>query len=73
MKLLLVQFAVETLGSWSSGGKSFIKSITPRLIASTGDRRANSVFAQRIGIAIQRGNAASILATIPRGQDLYSN
>ncbi|CAH2232343.1 jg26186, partial [Pararge aegeria aegeria] len=70
---IFVPFAVETLGPWSNSAKKFIQNITPRLIASTGDRRAGSFFAQRIGIAIQRGNAASILATIPRGHDLYNN
>lgn len=35
--------------------------ITPRLIVSTD--KAGSFFAQRIGIPIQRGNAASIFAT----------
>ncbi|CAH2088946.1 unnamed protein product [Euphydryas editha] len=70
---VFVPFAVETLGPWSSSAKKILKELTPRLIASTGDRRAGAFFAQRIGIAIQRGNAASILGTIPRGHDLYQN
>lgn len=31
------------------------------------------LFAQRISLAVERGNAASIIDTIPDGQDLYSN
>ncbi|XP_052741445.1 uncharacterized protein LOC128198735 [Bicyclus anynana] len=69
---IFVPFAVETLGPWSRSAKKFFRTISPRLVASTGDRRAGSFFAQRISLAVQRGNAASILATIPRGHDLYS-
>ncbi|KAI8433681.1 hypothetical protein MSG28_015679 [Choristoneura fumiferana] len=34
---------------------------------TTGDRRAGSFLAQRISLAIQRGNAASIFGTMPQG------
>ncbi|CAH2207945.1 jg1547 [Pararge aegeria aegeria] len=36
------------------------------VIESTGDPRAGSYLDQRINLAIQRGNAASILGTVPR-------
>ena len=36
----------------------------------SGERRASSFLSQRISLAIQRGNAASIISTIPKGKSL---
>lgn len=66
---IFVPFGVETFGPWGPSAREFLKKISPRLIAAAGDRRAGCFFAQRISIAIQRGNAASVLATMPHGQD----
>ncbi|CAH2244058.1 jg18121 [Pararge aegeria aegeria] len=46
--------------------RALFKELSKRVIESTGDPRAGSYFAQRISLAIQRGNAASILGTVPR-------
>lgn len=62
-----VPFGVETLGPWGPGALSLFKEISKRLIDATGDRRAGSYLAQRISLAIQRGNAASIFGTMPQG------
>jgi hypothetical protein len=51
------------LGSW--GARSLFKEIAKRLVDASRDQRAGSLFAQRISIAIQRGNAASLLGTLP--------
>ena len=45
--------------------------IGKRIIEVTGDKKAKSYLFQRIGIAVQRGNAASIMGTVPPGQKLY--
>lgn len=45
----------------------------PRLIDYTGDKRAFAFFPGEQGIANQRENAASNLATIPCGHDLQHN
>lgn len=63
-------FAVETLGPWGPSLKNFLNKISPRLCAASGDVRAGSFLAQRIAIAIQRGNAASILGTMPHCEGL---
>lgn len=63
---LFLPFAVETMGPWGREAKLFFQDISARLIESSGDRRAGSYFAQRISLAIQRGNAASLLGTLPR-------
>jgi len=41
------------------------KEIARRLIDASHDQRAGFYFAQRISIAIQLGNAASLLGTLP--------
>jgi hypothetical protein len=63
-------FAVETLGPWSPGAHELFGQLSKNLIKVSGDHRAGSFLAQRIGIAIQRGNAASLMGTLPQGSDL---
>jgi hypothetical protein len=55
----------ETLGPWSLECKTFIDFIGAKLMIESGDSRAKSFFYQRISLAIQRGNAANILGTLP--------
>lgn len=62
--------AMETFGPWSSDTKRFIKEVSARLINASGDPRAGFFLAQRLGLAVQRGNAASILGTMPQAGDL---
>ena len=57
--------AVETLGPMGSDAHTLIRDLGGRLRAETGEHRSTSFLYQRISIAIQRGNAASVLATIP--------
>ncbi|XP_069360016.1 uncharacterized protein [Maniola hyperantus] len=63
---VFVPFGVETLGPWGPGARALFEEIAKRVIESTGDPRAGSYLGQRISLAIQRGNAASILGTMPR-------
>ncbi|XP_060810710.1 uncharacterized protein LOC132904401 [Amyelois transitella] len=53
-----VPFGVETLGPWGKGARELHKALSKSLWEATGDPRAGSFLAQRIAIAIQRGNAA---------------
>lgn len=57
---------IETMDPWGDDGRKLIDEIGKKLIQSTGEPRAKSFLIQRIGIANQRGNAASILGTIPQ-------
>ena len=57
--------AVETLGPMGQEAHQLIKELGGRLRAETGELRSTSFLYQRISIAIQRGNAASVMATIP--------
>ncbi|CAH2232164.1 jg12329 [Pararge aegeria aegeria] len=63
---IFVPFGVETLGSWGPEARALFKELSKRVIESTGDPRAGSYLGQRISLAIQRGNAARILGTVPR-------
>ena len=67
---IVMPVAAETLGSWGPMALSFIKDIGSRIKDVTGDKRATSHLFQRLSICIQRGNAASVMGTIPSGQQL---
>jgi hypothetical protein len=58
--------AVETLGPWSADMKSFMRAMTKRLVDASGDHRAGAYLSQRISLAIQRGNAASVMGSMPQ-------
>lgn len=65
-----VGFAVETLGPFSDGARRLVDDLGRLLISTSGDPRSKSFLTQRIGIEIQRGNAASILGTVPNSESL---
>jgi hypothetical protein len=55
----------ETLGPWCKEAIDFINVIGNRLIAESGDSKSKKFLFERISLAIQRGNAASIRGTFP--------
>ena len=57
--------AVETMGTWSSEAKLLFNRIGKMMEEVHGDIRLGNYFKQRIFIAIQKGNAASVMGTIP--------
>lgn len=63
-------FAVETMGPWSEEATNFANKLGDLLIRETGEARAKLFFMQNISIAIQRGNAASVMGTFPSGANL---
>ena len=62
-------FRVETLGSWGPSVHLVFRGIAKRLVESSRDQRAGLFLGRRISIAIQRGNAASLLGTCPIDSD----
>ncbi|KPJ21420.1 Paired box protein Pax-2-B [Papilio machaon] len=54
------------LGPWGPSARRLFKETAKRLVYITGDRRHSSYLGQRISLAIQRGNAASIFGTLPK-------
>jgi hypothetical protein len=65
-----VPIAVETLGSIGDDASDFFHQLGRRIAHVTGERRATEFLLQRLSIAIQRGNAASVLGTVDRASQL---
>jgi hypothetical protein len=57
--------AFETLGRWCDEAESFIDAIGTKLFLATGNSKARYYLKQRISLALQRGNGASILGRLP--------
>jgi hypothetical protein len=64
-----VPVAIETLGTWGAAGLSFINEVGRKIASVSGDMRAASFLRQRLSLAVQRGNAASILGTLAATSD----
>ena len=58
-----VPIAFETMGALCSAENDLISAIGSRITSSSGDPRETSFLRQRLSVAIQRGNAASILSS----------
>jgi hypothetical protein len=67
-RFFFVPVAVETLGAYGSEALKFIDALGDRLKTVSGDVRAAFFLKQRISLAVQRGNAAAILGTLPAGK-----
>ena len=57
----LTPVAIETSGVIGPKSLEFLKELGRRVRRQTGDERAASFLLQRISVAVQRGNAVSIL------------
>ena len=51
-------------------GLKFIKEIGSRMAQENGEKRSTSYLFQSISIATQRGNAASVIGTVPNTKKL---
>ena len=60
----------ETFGPAGKEAKKLLNFIGKRLTVSTGEKRSTQFLWQRCSIEIQRGNAISVLATIPYSRGL---
>lgn len=58
-----IPICVETFGPWAEG-KKLVRKIGELLKEVTGEKRLTSFPIQRISVAVQKGNAASILGTV---------
>jgi hypothetical protein len=64
-----VPIAVETLGALGDDATDFLHQLGRRIAAVTGERRSTEFLLQRLSVAIQRGNAASVLGTVDASAD----
>ena len=58
---IVMPVAMETMGAWGQQGLKF-----ERIATATGDKRATYFLFQAISMAVQRGNVASIIGSIPK-------
>ncbi|XP_055336340.1 uncharacterized protein LOC129586883 [Paramacrobiotus metropolitanus] len=54
----------ETFGSFGSSAKKLVKEVGKRVELQTGEIRSHEFLKQNISLAIQRGNAASVMGTV---------
>ena len=67
---MFVPIAVETFSSWGSEGFKLVKEIGKKVMEETGEKRSAFFITQSISIAIQIGNASSVLGTVPHWEGL---
>ena len=51
----------------------FVRDLSKRLITASGDKRAGQYFRQRLGMAVQRGNALAVMGTLEEGKGLMDD
>ena len=59
-----VPVAVETLGALGEEAVAFFSDLGRRIAATTGEPRSSAFLFQRLSVAVQRGNAASVSGTL---------
>ena len=52
------------MGSWGAAAKAILTEVSSRVEQVTGNARAMEFLRQRVGIEIQRGNAAAVMGTV---------
>ena len=67
-----IPVAMETFGAWAEDSLAFVRQLGGRIAKATGEPRSFSFLLQRLSIAVQKANAASIFATLPATQELDS-
>lgn len=65
-----IPVAIETMGPICKDGKKFLEELGERIASVTGEKRAKEYLMQRISLAVQVGNAASVLGTMKRTADM---
>jgi len=63
--------AVETFGVYAKEAEKFVAALGERLKTVSGDPRSLAFLKQRISLAVQRGNAAAVLGTLPHGKGFW--
>jgi hypothetical protein len=61
---IFVPIAVETMGALGEEADDFIHKLGRRVASVSGEKRATEFLLQRLSVAIQRGNAASVMGTV---------
>ena len=67
---IFMPLACETLGGWGPAAQSFIRVLGRRLGSETNETRSAEFSKQRLSMAVQRGNANSVLSGLQVGGGL---
>ena len=62
--------AVESLGALGDCATDFFQNLAQRISVATGEPRSSQFLFQRLSVAIQRGNAACVVGTLPDSRGL---
>lgn len=65
-----VPLGFETLGPWGPHCKKFVSDLGKKITELTNEKRATLFLKQRLSIDVQRGNATSVLGTLPSTSSL---
>jgi len=65
-RYIVMPVAFETMGAVGDRTREFIDDLGERIKLETGDSRSAYFLKQRLSIALQRGNAASVLGSLMR-------
>ena len=66
---LFVPVAIETCGPFGPKAREFFQELGRRVKRATQEEKAHEYLMQRIAVAVQRGNAASVLGTMGNQQN----
>lgn len=69
---LFSPIAIETKGPWGKETTCFLHELASRLRNTTKEDKAGQYLFERVSIAVQRGNAISVLGTLPDSKKLDS-
>ena len=58
---LVLPVAIETLGAMGKRSLAFVRELGHRVMQSTGEVKARTYLLQRLSVALQRGNAVSVM------------
>ena len=67
-----IPIALETFGAWGKDTEELFSEIGRRIRLNSGEPKTMEFLRQRISIELQRGNAASVLGTLPT-RDSFDN
>ena len=70
LKQHFLPISIETSGSLGPKTRDFLKELGYRLRQATGEINSSSYLLQRLSIAVQRGNMASVMGSIGHSADM---
>ena len=71
MNYNFIPIAPETFGAWGKDTEHLFSEIGKRIRLNSGEPRTTEFLRQQISIELQRGDAASVLGTLPTNRLLF--